>query len=229
MEKHPFSGGSKHFFSPLRRLVASPQDWDGGVSAVAFAATPPCDEGSDCLVPGFQLGDKLLTPAVFFKAVVDAGKKTVVPGVLPTDYRPYKLIAFSNVQFLDVEFTESALLQPGTDHTIVGNTPAFAPDFLLKGGISFQREHCFNIALTAVYVSQQFWQDTDIGNPAIPKGKIPPYSVFNLSAEFYLNTYVRLIGGISNLTDAKYYDRVFANGIEPAPRLSGYAGLSLSF
>jgi Fe(3+) dicitrate transport protein len=163
------------------------------------------------------------------KAVVDAGKKTVVPGVLPTDYRPYKLIAFSNVQFLDAEFTESALLQPGTDHTIVGNTPAFAPEFLLKGGISFQREHCFNIALTAVYVSQQFWQDTDIGNPAIPKGKIPPYSVFNLSGEFYLNQYVRLIGGISNLTDAKYYDRVFANGIEPAPRLSGYAGLSLSF
>jgi hypothetical protein len=163
------------------------------------------------------------------KAVVDAGKKTVVPGVLPSDYRPYKLIAFSNVQFLDAEFTESALLQPGTDHTIVGNTPAFAPDFLLKGGISFQRELCFNIALTAVYVSQQFWQDTDIGSPAIPKGKIPAYSVFSLSGEFYLNQYVRLIGGISNLPDAKYYDRVFANGIEPAPRLSGYAGLSLSF
>jgi Fe(3+) dicitrate transport protein len=163
-----------------------------------------------------------------YKAVVDS-KAPPVPGVLPTDYRPYKLIAFSNVQFLDAEFTESALLQPEEDRTIVGNTPAFAPDVVLKGGISFQREHCFNIALTAVYVSQQFWQDTDIGSPAIPKGKIPAYSVFNLSGEFYLNKYVRLIGGISNLTDAKYYNRVFANGIEPAPRFSGYAGLSLSF
>ena len=163
-----------------------------------------------------------------FKAVVDS-KAPPVPGVLPTDYRPYKLIAFSNVQFLDAEFIESALLQPGEDRTIVGNTPAFAPEFLLKGGISFQREHCFNIALTAVYVSQQFWQDTNIGNAAIPKAHIPPYSVFTLSGEFYLNKYVRLIGGISNLTDAKYYNRVFANGIEPAPRLSGYAGLSLSF
>ena len=163
------------------------------------------------------------------KAVVDKDKVTVVPGVLPSDYRPFKLIAFSNVQFLDAEFTESALLQPGEDRTIVGNTPAFAPDLVLKGGISFQREHCFNIALTAVYVSQQFWQDTNVGSPAIPKAQIPPYSVFNLSGDFYINKNLRFIGGISNLTDAKYYNRVFANGIEPAPRLSGYAGLSLSF
>ena len=77
---------------------------------------------------------------------------------------------------------------------------------MLKGGISLYRENCFNIALTAVYVSQQFWQDTNIGSPAIPKGHIPPYSVFNLSGELYLNKYVRLIGGISNLTDAKYYN-----------------------
>ena len=152
-----------------------------------------------------------------------------MPGVLPTDYHPYKLIAFSNVQFLDAKFIESALLAPGTDRTLVGNTPAFAPELVLKGGISFQREHCFDIAFTAVYVSQQFWQDTNIGSPAIPKSKIPPYSVFNLSGDLYITRNLRLIGGISNLTDTKYDNRVFANGIEPAPRLSGYAGLSLSF
>lgn len=163
------------------------------------------------------------------KGVVDSSKGPPVPGVLPSDYRPFKLIAFSNVQFLDAEFTESQLLIPDTDRTIVGNTPAFAPDLVLKGGISFQRERCFNIALTAVYVSQQFWQDTNIGSPNIPKAHIPAYSVFNLSADYYLTRNVRLIGGISNLTDAKYYNRVFANGIEPAPRLSGYAGLSLAF
>ncbi len=100
---------------------------------------------------------------------------------------------------------------------------------MLKGGISLRKDNCFDIALTAVYVSQQFWQDTNIGNPAIPKSKIPPYAVFNLSADYYLTRNLRLIGGISNLTDEKYYDRVFANGIEPAPRLSGYAGLSLAF
>jgi len=111
----------------------------------------------------------------------------------------------------------------------VGNTPAFAPKFLMKGGISFQKDHCFDIALTAVYVSQQFWQDTNVGNAQIPKAHIAPCKVFNLSGDLYITRYLRLIAGISNLTDEKYYDRVFANGIEPAPRRSGYAGLSLSF
>jgi Fe(3+) dicitrate transport protein len=163
------------------------------------------------------------------KEVVDSSKGAPVPGISPKDYHPYKLIAFSNVQFLDAEFTESALLTPDTNKTIVGNTPAFAPEFLLKGGISFQKQDCFDIALTAVYVSQQFWQDTNIGNTQIPKAQIPPYKTFNLSGDWYLTKRLRLIAGISNLTDEKYYDRVFANGIEPAPRRSGYAGLSLAF
>ncbi len=163
------------------------------------------------------------------KGVVEAGKATHVPGVLPGDYHPFKLIAFSNVQFLDAEFTESALLVPNRNQTIVGNTPAYAPDLVLKGGISFQREHCFDIALTAVYVSQQFWQDTNVATPAIPKAKIPAYSVFNLSGDWYITKNLRLIGGISNLTGAKFYNRVFANAIEPAPRISGYAGASLEF
>ncbi len=152
-----------------------------------------------------------------------------MPGISPKDYHPFKLIAFSNVQFLDAEFTESELLIPNTNQTIVGNTPAFAPKFLMKGGISFQKDHCFDIALTAVYVSQQFWQDTNVGNAQISKAHIAPYKVFNLSGDLYITRYLRLIAGISNLTDEKYYDRVFANGIEPAPRRSGYAGLSLSF
>ncbi len=68
-----------------------------------------------------------------------------------------------------------------------------------------------------------------LGTPEIPKAQIAPYKVFNLSGDFYLTRNLRLIAGISNLTDEKYYDRVFANGIEPAPRRSGYAGLSLAF
>jgi len=163
------------------------------------------------------------------KGVVDASKAIPVPGISPKDYHPFKLIAFSNVQFLDAEFTESELLIPNTSQTIVGNTPAFATEFLMKGGISFQKDHCFDIALTVVYVSQQFWQDTNVGNAQIPKAHIAPYKVFNLSGDLYITRYLRLIAGISNLTDEKYYDRVFADGIEPAPRRSGYAGLSLSF
>ncbi len=62
--------------------------------------------------------------------------------------------------------------------------------------------------------------------------KIPSYEVFNLSGEFYLTKNVRLIGGISNLADKKYYSRVFPFGggsIDPAPGRSGYAGLSVEF
>ena len=162
------------------------------------------------------------------KGVVD-GKDKQVPGVSMADYHPLKLIAFSNAQFLDAEYTESDLLVPGTDRTLVGNTPAFAPAFLMKGGLQLRKDNCFDITFSAVYVSQQFWQDTDIGTPAIPKSHIPAYKVFNLSGDWYITKYLRLIAGISNLTDEKYYDRVFSNGIEPAPRRSGYAGLSLAF
>jgi outer membrane receptor protein involved in Fe transport len=163
------------------------------------------------------------------KTVVDASKATPVPGMSLQDYHPLKLIAFSNVQFLDAEFIESSLLVPGTDRTLVGNTPAFAPDFLMKGGLQIRKDNYFDISFEAVYVAQQFWQDTNIGNGQIPKSHIPAYKIFNLTGDWYLTKNLRLIAGITNLTDEKYYDRVFANGIEPAPRRSGYAGLSLSF
>ncbi len=39
--------------------------------------------------------------------------------------------------------------------------------------------------------------------------KIPAYKVFNLSGEYYITKNVRLIAGISNLADEKYYSRVF--------------------
>jgi Fe(3+) dicitrate transport protein len=163
------------------------------------------------------------------KGVVDASKNIPVPGISLKDYHPLKLIAFSNIQFLDAEFTESALLIPGTDKTLVGNTPAFAPNFIMKGGLQLRKDNCFDIMFSAVYVLQQFWQDQDVGNAQIPKAHIPAYKVFNLTGDLYLTKNLRLIAGITNLTDEKYYDRIFTNGIEPAPRRSGCAGLSLAF
>ena len=96
------------------------------------------------------------------------------------------------------------------------------------------------LTLTADWVSQQFWQDTDLGVRNIPapathnystviQPQIPSYYTLNLSGYWYITRNVRLIGGISNLTDLKYYDRIFSNGIEPAPRRSGYGGLSVEF
>jgi len=102
---------------------------------------------------------------------------------VPEPSHPLQLIVFSNIQLLDAEFTESAQIIPGTTDTFVGNAPAYAPDVVFKGGITFRREHCFNITFSAVYVSEQFWQDSNLGSASIPPAEIPAYEVFNLSGE----------------------------------------------
>ncbi len=79
------------------------------------------------------------------------------------------MIVFSNLQLLNAEFTESDLLQPGgaPGETLVGNTPNYAPDVLWKGGITFRKERYFNVTFSGVYVSDQFWSDTNRPNPAV--------------------------------------------------------------
>ncbi len=170
--------------------------------------------------------------------VVDPKDSKAVYSPAPAS-RPLQLVVFGNLQVLDAEFTDSAQLVPGPapQRTFVGNAPAYAPDIVLKGGVTFKRDKCFNVTFSGVYISDQFWQDSNQAGPftantlAIP-AKIPSYEVFNLSGEFYLTKNVRLIGGISNLADKKYYSRVFpfaGGSIDPAPGRSGYAGLSVEF
>jgi Fe(3+) dicitrate transport protein len=152
---------------------------------------------------------------------------------------PIQLIVFGNVQLLDAEFTESGqtFALNGVTHSFVGNAPAYAPDVVFKGGISFKRDKCFNVTLTGVYLSDQYWQDSNQPGSFTPAtlqipAKIPSYTIYNLSAEFYLTKNARLFGGISNLSDEKYYSRVFPFGggsIDPAPGRSGHIGLSVSF
>jgi Fe(3+) dicitrate transport protein len=153
----------------------------------------------------------------------------------PAPHRPFQLVVFGNLQVLDAEFTESGQtvqIAPGVTRSFVGNEPAYAPDVVVKGGITFKRDKCFNVTLSGVYVSEQFWQDSNVGTGNVPLAQIPSYKVFNLSGEFYLTRNVRLIGGVSNLADERYYSRVFPFGngsIDPAPGRSGYAGLSVEF
>ncbi len=58
----------------------------------------------------------------------------------PSCFFGYHLVVFSNLQLLDAVFTESDMLIPGTNRTLVGNTPAFAPSVLFKGGITVSKE-----------------------------------------------------------------------------------------
>ena len=130
---------------------------------------------------------------------------------------------FGNLQLLDAEFTQSAI--PG----LVGNTPAYAPSVLLKGGIQLVRDNVFDLAFTTVYVSDEYWSDANLGTPTIP-AKIPSYVVFNFAGDYKINKHLKIIAGVSNIGDEKYYSRVFFNGsIEPAPGRYGYGGISLTF
>jgi Fe(3+) dicitrate transport protein len=141
----------------------------------------------------------------------------------PVAVNPWHLIVFSNLQLLDAEFTDSRT------PSLVGNEPAFAPDVLFKGGITLSKDNCFIITLSAIYASEQFWSDAHLALPTVP-AKIPSYLNLNLSGDWKITKHLKLIAGISNLTDEKYYSRVFFNGsIEPAPRRSGYAGIALEF
>ena len=92
----------------------------------------------------------------------------------------------------------------------------------LRAAFNLAATTIFDLSFTAVYVSDEFWADSNLGTPTIP-AKIPSYVVFNVAADWKVTKNLKLIAGVSNLGDEKYYSRVFFNGsIEPAP---GRAGL----
>ncbi len=138
------------------------------------------------------------------------------------------LTVSGNLQWLDAEFTESTL--PGQ----VGNEPAFAPEWVVKAALTFGKDKCYNFRLSATSVSSQFFQDSNLpavagdGTVLVP-AKVPAYWTLDFSAEYYFAKNCRILAGVSNLTDERYYSRVFGSRIEPAPALNGYAGVSIGF
>ena len=76
----------------------------------------------------------------------------------------------------------------------------------------------------------QYWQDSDApfgsGATYIP-AKIPAFTIADLAADWQINPWLKLLGGVSNLTDRKYYDRVWQTGLEPAYGRTWYAGFEL--
>jgi Fe(3+) dicitrate transport protein len=138
------------------------------------------------------------------------------------------LTVSGNLQWLDAEFTESDIPDQ------VGKEPAFAPEWVLKAALTFGKDHCYNFRLSATSVSSQFFQDSNLpatapdGTVLVP-AKVPAYFTLDFAAEYYFAKNCRLLAGVSNLTDERYYSRVFGSRIEPAPALNGYAGVSIGF
>lgn len=131
-----------------------------------------------------------------------------------------ELVGFVNGSLLDAEITRS--VAPG----LLGNTPAFAPEYLFRAGLIYANAG-LKLALTATMVDEHFWQDSNAprgtGDAQID-ATIPAYEVVDLSAEYRLADAWTLFGGVNNLLDENYYSRVRNDGIEPAAERTYYVG-----
>ena len=130
------------------------------------------------------------------------------------------LTLFANASLLDAKFTGSAI--PGQ----IGKTPAYAPHCVLKAGLTYRRCHRFEASLVVDSVGAQYVQDSDLAAGSTP-ARIPSYVVADLSGEYMFAGHWRVMGGVANLTDRRYYSRVFLFGgmLEPALTRQFYAGV----
>jgi Fe(3+) dicitrate transport protein len=136
------------------------------------------------------------------------------------------LTVFGSASFLDAEITRSRTT------TLVGNTPAYAPDHVFKAGLIYLNGDWLKLALTGTAVDEHFWQDSNHAGGSgvnVIAAVIPSYQVFDLSAEWSINRNFKLLGGVNNLFDEQYYSRVRSDGIEPAAERTPYLGLEVGF
>jgi Fe(3+) dicitrate transport protein len=134
------------------------------------------------------------------------------------------LTVFANASLLNARFTSSAI----KDQT--GKTPAYAPDYVLKAGTTLRREAHYKVSLVVDLVTAQFFQDSNQPIATTP-ARIPGYTVADLSGEYSIARGLSLMAGISNLTDRRYYSRVFLSRgqLEPARSRTLYAGVAYEF
>jgi Fe(3+) dicitrate transport protein len=137
------------------------------------------------------------------------------------------LSLFANLSLLNAEFTSSI-------KGYVGNKPAFSPNYLARVGAAWREDKHYKLALSVVSVASQYFQDSNLPTATpdaanyIP-AKVPSYTVADFSGDWWVVPQVRLLGGISNLTDRKYYARVFGGGLEPAVGRTVYLGAAYEF
>ncbi len=135
---------------------------------------------------------------------------------------------YANVSLLNAQFTSSR------DPSRIDNKPAFSPRYLARVGVVYREDQRMKVALSVQSVASQYFQDSNlpVGNLTTANyvpAKVPSYTVADLSGDFYVTPQLRLLGGVSNLTDKKYYSRVFQNTIEPALGRSYYVGAAYEF
>lgn len=135
------------------------------------------------------------------------------------------LTVFANASLLDAEITRSA------NATLVGNTPLYAPDHVVRAGVIWRGAGGSKVSLAGTWVDAQFWQDSNLGagsGASLLPAVIPAHHVVDLAVEWPLGRMATLVGGVSNLTDETYYSRIRSDGIDPAPPRTTYLGIKLA-
>lgn len=111
------------------------------------------------------------------------------------------------------------------DGPLKGFEPQYAPEHLLRVGLTYRWRERFKISLLHTYVDQHFANDNNTAD-----FNIPAYQVTDLIAEAKVwKNNVTLLAGINNLFDQDYYSRIRANGIDPAYGRNFYVGVRLEY
>ena len=131
---------------------------------------------------------------------------------------------FANASYLDAKFTSSRLLNQA------GKTPAYAPDYVVKAGVTLRQDRQYKVSLIVDSVGSQFFQDSNLAIATTP-ARIPKYTLLDLSGEYKVGGHLRLLGGVANLTDRRYYSRVFISRglLEPGRDRTFSAGAAYDF
>jgi Fe(3+) dicitrate transport protein len=134
------------------------------------------------------------------------------------------LSVFVNGSLLNARFTESSITGQ------VGKIPAYSPNYVLKAGLVWREDRGYKVSLMLNSVGSEFFQDSDEPIGSTP-ARIPSYTVVDLAADYNIAVHWRLLAGVSNLTNRRYYSRVFIAGglLEPAASVAGYAGAAYEF
>ena len=129
---------------------------------------------------------------------------------------PAALNVYANAMLLDAEFKQGA---------VAGRTPQYAPQHVVRSGIVYTHGTNVKVGLTGTLSADSFADDTNSASRYVPA-----YAVWDLTSEWRIpGTMVRLIGGVNNVFDEDYYNRVRNDGIDPAPRRNYYLGAALEF
>lgn len=129
------------------------------------------------------------------------------------------VLVFANSQFLN------ARIISGPQDT---KTPAYAPAYMHKLGVQHETDS-FTHRLSTTVVAEHYSDDNNTS-----ERNVPAYNVWDLAGQHtpgmkVFGAKAKVMYGVNNLLDAKYYSRVRATGIEPALERNYYAGFELAF